>query len=126
MYEWVKSNAYSLNVTLYNTNITLNSLASSYFENVRWVMIGLDTKNKKVAIKPVTKNQIDLKLVPLEHLHKISIGKGYGRISNKAIMKDISDMVGYQLDGNKFYATFNEKEDLLEIELNLPVQKGSE
>lgn len=118
MYEWVKGNAYSLAVTLYNTNITLNSTAVSYFENVRWVMIGLDTKNNKVAIKPVTKNQIDLKLVPLEHLHKISVGKGYGRISNKAIMKDISNMAGIELNGQKFSAIFNDKETFLEIDLN--------
>lgn len=117
MYEWIKGNVYSMNATLYSTNITLNSSAASYFEEVRWVMIGLDSKNKKIAIKPVTKKEVDLKLVSLEHLHKISIGKGYGRISNKAIMKDVSDILQKQLTGDKFSATYNDKEDFLEIDL---------
>ncbi len=118
MYEWMKGNAYNLNVTLYNTNITLNSSAASYFDNIRWVMIGLDLAHKKIAIKPVPKNKVDLNLVPLEHLHKISIGKGYGRISNKNIMKEISEGLGYAIDGCKFKATFNDKDEYLEVDLS--------
>lgn len=118
MYEWMKGNAYNLNVTLYNSNITLNSSAASYFNDIRWVMVGIDSQNKKIAIKPVPKSKIDLNLVPLEHLHKISIGKGYGRISNKNIMKDISDLMEREIDSLKFQATYNDKEDFLEVDLN--------
>ena len=42
MFTWVKGNVYTLVLTLYPNNITLNSSAASYFEDVRWAMIGLD------------------------------------------------------------------------------------
>ena len=118
MFEWVKGNAYNMNVTLYATNITLNSAAASYFEDVRWVMIGLNREKKQVAIKPVNKRELDLNLVSLEQLHKISIGKGYGRISNKAIMKEIEDILGAKMDGIKKEAMFDEKEGMLVVDLH--------
>lgn len=114
----MKGNAYTLNVTLYTTNITLNSAAASYFNDVRWVMIGLDKDENLVAIKPVTKRELDLKLIPLEQLHKISIGKGYGRISNKAIMAEIAEMCQQSLDGIKKGANFDDKQGMLIIDLN--------
>ena len=117
VFEWTKGNAYTLNVTLYTTNITLNSAAASYFNEVRWVMIGIDRENMLVAIKPVTKRELDLKLVPLEQLHKISIGKGYGRISNKAIMAQIEEITKEKLDGIKRSATFDEKSKMLVVDL---------
>ena len=118
MFEWVKGNAYNIYVTLYATNITLNSAAASYFEEVRWVMIGLNREEKQLAIKAITKREIDLKLVPLEQLHKISIGKGYGRISNKAIMKEVEMILGTSLDGLKKEAIFDEKEGMLIVDLH--------
>lgn len=118
VFEWMKGNAYTLNVTLYTTNITLNSAAASYFNDVRWVMIGLDKDENLVAIKPVTKRELDLKLIPLEQLHKISIGKGYGRISNKAIMAEIAEMCQQSLDGIKKGANFDDKQGMLIIDLN--------
>lgn len=117
MFEWVKGNVYTLNVTLYASNITLNAAAASYFSDVRWVMIGFDKQSKQVAIKPVTKRELDLKLVSLEQLHKISIGKGYGRISNKAVMEQIAQMCNETLDGTKKGANFDEKQGMLIIDL---------
>ena len=81
-------------------------------------MIGLDKDENLVAIKPVTKRELDLKLVPLEQLHKISIGKGYGRISNKAIMAEIAEMCQQSLDGIKKGANFDDKQGMLIIDLN--------
>lgn len=118
MYEWMKGNVYNLNVTLYNTNITLNSAAASYFNDIRWVMVGIDSDLKKIAINPIPKSKIDMQLVPLQHLHKISIGKGYGRISNKNIMNDICDLMKKDINGLKFQATYNDKENFLEVNLN--------
>lgn len=117
MFEWVKGNVYTLNVTLYTSNITLNAAAASYFSDVRWVMIGFDKEKKQVAIKPVTKRELDLKLVSLEQLHKISIGKGYGRISNKAVLEQIAQMCNETLDGTKKGANFDEKQGMLIIDL---------
>lgn len=117
MFEWVKGNVHTLNVTLYASNITLNAAAASYFDDVRWVMVGFDKDAKQVAIKPITKRELDLKLVSLEQLHKISIGKGYGRISNKAVMAEIAKMCESSLDGIKKGANFDEQQGMLIIDL---------
>lgn len=117
MFTWVKGNAYALVVTLYPNNITLNNSAAAYFQDVRWAMIGIDHENCCVAIKPVTKREVDLKLVPLEQLHKVSIGKGYARISNKQVVEEIAQLLGKEVDGKKFDAEFDEKQGLLVVNL---------
>lgn len=118
MFEWIKGNAYSLNVTLYPSNITLNASAACYFKDIRWVMVGIDNLNKKIAIKPITKREVDLNLVPLQHLHKISIGKGYGRISNKAVIQNVENMLERNLNGIKFHAEFDDNENVLIVDLS--------
>ena len=118
MLEWVKGNVYTLVLTLYPNNITLNSSAASYFKDVRWSMIGVDRETHQLAIKPVTKREVDLNLVPLEQLHKVSVGKGYARISNKAIIEEIALMVDAQVDGLKVNATYDDKEDMLIADLS--------
>lgn len=116
MFEWVKGNAFNLVVTLYPGNITLNNSAASYFSDVRWVMVGIDSEHKRLGIKPVTKREIDLHLVPMEHLIKISIGKGYGRISNKDVIQEISGLIGKEIDGLKLPATYDDKENMLIVD----------
>ncbi|WP_416326552.1 hypothetical protein [[Eubacterium] hominis] len=118
MLEWVKGNVYTLVITLYPSNITLNSSAASYFKDVRWSMIGVDRETFQLAIKPVTKREVDLNLVPLEQLHKVSVGKGYARISNKAIIEEISLMIDAPIDGLKISATFDDEENMLIADLH--------
>lgn len=122
MLEWVKGNVYTPVLTLYPNNITLNSSAASYFKDVRWSMIGLDKETRLLAIKPVTKREVDLQLVPLDQLHKVSVGKGYARISNKTIIEEISYMIDADIDGLKVNATFDEKENMLVVDLSLLVK----
>lgn len=124
MFTWVKGNAYTLVATLYTNNITLNNAAASYFQEIRWAMIGIDHESKKVAIKPVTKREVDLKLVPLEQLHKVSIGKGYARISNKQVMEEIADLLEVDMDGMKFDAFYDDQEELLIIDLTTNLERG--
>ena len=70
MFTWVKGNVYTLILTLYPSNITLNSSAAGYFEDVRWCMIGIDAENSQLGIRPVSKREIDLHLVEMDQLHK--------------------------------------------------------
>lgn len=121
MFEWTKGSAYTMICTLYGTNITLNNTAASYFEDIKWCLIGIDHESKKIAIKPVTKREIDLKIVDLQHLHKVSIGKGYGRISNKALMDEISKLLQKQLNGDKFTTNYDEHDKMLVVDLNSPI-----
>ena len=124
MFIWVKGNVYAPIATLYANNITLNNAAAAYFQDVRWVMIGIDHEAEKIAIRPVKKKDIDRKLVPMEQLHKVSIGKGYARITNKQMMEDIFNLLGEPLNGNKYNAMFHEQQGLLIVELTSRLEKG--
>ena len=70
------------------------------------------------------KKDIDRKLVPMEQLHKVSIGKGYARITNKQMMEEISNLLGEPLNGNKYNAMFHEQQGLLIVELTSRLEKG--
>lgn len=118
MFEWTKGSAYTAICTLYASNITLNNNAAYYLDEVRWCQIGIDSKSLLVAIKPVTKEEIDLKLVNLNHIHKISHGKGYLRISNKAVIDDISKLLKKPLNGEKFTVNYDEVNKMLIVDLN--------
>ena len=124
MFTWVKGNVYAPIATLYANNITLNNAAAAYFQDVRWVMIGIDHEAEKIAIRKKKKKDIDRKLVPMEQLHKVSIGKGYARITNKQMMEEISNLLGEPLNGNKYNATFHEQQELLIVELTSRLEKG--
>lgn len=121
MFTWVDGNTYMGVVTLYPNNFTLNNVASEHFKDVRWCCIGIDEQEKKVAIKPVTKREVDLNLVPLKQLHKVSLGKGYTRISNKSIIDRVSTLIQKECNGIKFSTSFDEKEKMLIIDLNEPL-----
>ncbi len=124
MFTWVKGNAYTPVATLYANNITLNQAAAALVQDARWVMLGLDHDNKRVAIRPVSKQEIDRKQVMLQQLHKVSLGKGYARISNKQVMEEIASMLKQSLNGDKFEAVYDEASNLLVIELMKQREKG--
>lgn len=117
MFTWVKGNAYTLVLTLYPNNITLNSSAASYFEDIRWVMIGIDKENFRLGIRPITKREIDLHLVSMDQLHKVSLGKGYARISNKTVMEELAGILQRPLNGLKINAAFDDDENMLIADL---------
>jgi hypothetical protein len=118
MYEWLTGNAHTLVVTLYNTNITLNNSAAAYFSDVRYATIGINRNFKQFVIRPVTKREVELKIIQLEHLHKVSIGKGYARISNKVVCDELAAILNESLSGQKFIARYDDKEKMLVINLS--------
>ena len=124
MFTWVKGNAYTPVATLYANNITLNQAAAALVQDARWVMLGLDHDNKRVAIRPVSKQEIDRKQVMLQQLHKVSLGKGYARISNKQVMEEIAGMLKQSLNGDNFEAVYDEASNLLVIGLMKQREKG--
>ena len=121
MYQWKKGTAYNSVVTIYPSNLTLNIVAAGYFNEVRFCMLGYDKSEGKVAIRPVSKNEIDLKLVPLENLYKIFQGKSYSRISCKALIDEIKENFTIAVNGNKFYTSFDEEDEMLIIDLKKEV-----
>ncbi len=123
MFEWVSTTSNAPIITLYQNNFTLNSTAASYFENSEWCCVGINKEEKKIALRPVTKREIDLNLIPSHQLHKVSIGKGYGRISNKDIASEVCELLKINGAGEKFHATFDEKEKMLIVDLNDQVRR---
>lgn len=106
--------------TLYEGNITLNKSATSYFESAYVVLLGLDTDQKLIAIKPVTKEEIGLGYIPEEQQHNITVKSSYSRISNKLFLKEVSELIGLNFkttQAYKFKATWNKKDDALIIDL---------
>lgn len=113
MFKWATGNAYAMIATIYPTNFTLNTPATLKLNNAHYCILGLDENEKKVAIKAITKEQIDLGVVPLEHLHKISYGKGYARISNKSFIDNLNSFIKIPDKGIKLALNYDEIEKML-------------
>ena len=109
--------------TLYVNNITLNKAASSHFEHAYSVLLGLDAENKRVAVKPMSKEEFDIGSVPEEKRHKITVKSCYARVSNKKFLKEVAEIANIDLKDNnsfKFKANWSNEEHLLVIDLNQP------
>ena len=83
--------------------VTASPAACRHFEDVNYVLLGLDRKNNLLGIKPVQKQEIDTQIYPEDQLHRISIGKSYGRISNKTFIRELSQIYRLDLSDNKYY-----------------------
>lgn len=106
--------------TLYEANITLNKSASSYFENAYVVLLGLDKVNKKIAVKPISKEEAQLGFIPEEQRHNITVKSSYSRICNKSFLNDVSELMGLKFANNESYkykAVWDDKDNALIIDL---------
>ena len=56
MFKWIDGNVNTLIATINENSITLNQKAASYFENTRFVTVGIDPDRRLVAIHPVPHN----------------------------------------------------------------------
>lgn len=106
--------------TLCESNITLNKAATGYFANAYVVLLGLDRDNKSIAIKPVTKEEINLGYVSPEQQHNITVKSSYSRICNKLFLKEIASLMQLDFTNNncfKYRALWDGKEKALIIDL---------
>ena len=117
MFQWIKGNSHTSVITLSDTCITLNNCAAGYFSDVRWCLIGLDYESRKLAVKPVSKRDYDLRIYPLDDLHKVSLGNGYARISNKQLMQNISELLNRPLNNLKLIAEYDQGQEMLIADL---------
>ncbi len=116
-FQWIKSSIGQPGITIQSNNITLNTAAIKYVENFRYCLLGVDNNSGYLAIKPVDKSDVDKGIYEHGQLNKISLGKGYARISNKMCIEEISKITGHEPTGGKFDATYDEKEQMLLINL---------
>lgn len=106
--------------TLYEANITLNKSATGYFETAYVVLLGFDKANYLIAIKPITKEEIALGYVPEEQQHNITVKSSYSRICNKLFLQEVAQLMNLDFTNNqshKFKASWNDKDDVLIIDL---------
>lgn len=96
--QWF-SKSFSGVVSIYETNITLNTVASNHFKNAYSTIIGFDKSNNTLIIKALDKEEAVLPKYNASDLHRISIRPSYGRINGKGIIKNINKF--FKLDFNK-------------------------
>jgi hypothetical protein len=106
--------------TLNESNITLNKAASTHFERAYNVLLGIDEETRRLAIKPITKDEVDLGTIPEEKRYKITVRQSYARVSNKKFMKEVADLANLKLAHNsyKFKAKWSKESSALVIDLN--------
>ena len=122
-FVWMSKKPIEGVASIYESYITLNKAASSHFENAYGVMLGIDPDRLKIAIKPVSKDDVDTGVVPDEKLHKISVKGSYARVSNKKFLLDVAQIANIKLDNSnslKFKSYWNKEDHLLIIDLKQP------
>lgn len=106
--------------TLYESNITLNKAASTHFERAYSVLLGIDETTMRIAVKPVSKEEIDLGTIPEEKRHKITVRPSYARVSNKKFMKEVAKIARIDLshkNSHKYKTTWSREDSALIIDL---------
>lgn len=109
--------------TIYESNITLNKAASSHFESAYNVLLGLDPETKRIAVKPISKEEVEIGAIPQEKRHKITVKASYARVSNKKFIKDVASLLDIDLSNNnsfKFKTKWSAEDSLLVVDLNQP------
>lgn len=117
MFVWMKGNSFTKIATLNTGNITLNTSCQQYFSENNWCVIGIDNKEKKVAIKTVSNEDIKNNKYTPDILNKVSLGKSYIRISNMRIMQEISKLLNIKLNKQKFFVYYDDKDHQLIVDL---------
>ena len=113
---WLSVRSKEGSASLYKTNITLNTIASTPFEYAYRVQIGLDD-DKNILIKPINKDKVLRGDMDEYALLKIAVKKTYARISCTEIMKQLGDALkfDYSLEPLKFPTTWDDNENVLII-----------
>ncbi len=117
--QWFSSEEKIGTASFYNTNITLNTIASVPFEYAYRIQVGLDV-NKNVVIRPLTKEKVQSGDLDEYAIYQISVKKTYARISSTGLMKKISEALKIELSDKpvKFSTSWDDAENILTIHIN--------
>lgn len=86
--QWFSKNINGV-VSIYETNITLNTVASIHFEGAYKTIIGFNKVDSTLIIKKLTKEEVMSGAYNNFDLHDVSIKPSYGRINGKDLIKNI-------------------------------------
>lgn len=121
--QWFSTSMQGI-ATIYETNITLNTVASNNFKKFYTTLVGYDHDSDSIIIKGITKEEITLGLYKGIDTHKISIKPSYGRINGKKIIENIISFHPLDFSEKKYYkfnCEWNQKDKLLIIHLDKEV-----
>ena len=120
--KWLTTQEKNGVASLYNTNITLNKIASVPFEYAYRCQVGVTDENN-IVIEPLSKERVLKGDLDEYAVLKISINQTYSRISSTTLMSKISEFIGKELTDKplKFETIWNEKENILTILTNKEV-----
>lgn len=117
--SWFNEKPKDCIVTFNPGNITLNKMATTYFENAYSVMLGIDKDNKLVVIKPLLKAEAQSHAIPDNKKYRITVRSSYSRVTNKAFVEEIAELFSVDISTNprKFVANWHSKEQILTVNL---------
>lgn len=119
-FKWTSKKPNEGVVTLYDSNITLNKSASAHFDHAYSVLLGIDRDAKRIAIKPITKQESERGVIPDEKRHKITVRPSYARVCNKKFMQEVAELANLNLEKHnayKFKTQWSKEEDALIVDL---------
>ncbi len=87
--QWFSKNINGV-VSIYETNITLNTVASIHFEGAYKTIVGFNRNDSTLIIKKLSKEEVISGAYNNFDLHDVSIKPSYGRINGKELVKNIS------------------------------------
>ncbi|MBR2891991.1 MAG: hypothetical protein IKC22_06445 [Bacilli bacterium] len=122
--EWFSNDKEKI-ATIYENNITFNTVASNYFKDIYSTLIGYDIENNVLLVKPVSKDDVTTRNIPSEELHSVSIKPSYGRINGKNIIKKLCNYFPINFSLKKAYrymCEWSNEEKLLKIYLTKEVK----
>ncbi|MBO8413923.1 MAG: hypothetical protein IAC78_00365 [Firmicutes bacterium] len=108
--------------TISKTNIVINKTGSSKCENAYACFIGYDKDNKMIYIKPISKEEYDLKTSSQDEMFKLSVHSSYTRISSAAFINMVSSLCEKTFDNNKYKCYFDSEYQSLVIDLNKEIK----
>ena len=114
--KWFSTKEKLGSASFYNTNITLNTIATVPFEYAYRVQVGIDN-NGNVVIQPLSKERVTRGDLDEYAILQIAIKKTYSRISSTVLMKQIAETLSLALSDKplKFNTTWDEVENILTI-----------
>ena len=112
-------------ISIYETNITINTVAAANFKNAYSTLVGMDVDKKSLVIKAISKEEVDMGLYKDSELHPIAIKPSYGRISGKNIIKNICEFVPFDFKKQQYYkflTNWNKEQKMLVVDLTKEVK----
>ena len=107
-------------VTFYETNITLNKIASTYFVDAYAVLIGIDRASNRLIIKNINKEEALRGDLDKNSIHHVATKPSYGRINGKKVVSEISELAHFDFSCGKIHkyeARWNPGEKMLIVDL---------